>query len=125
MLASGDKMKDQANAIMRFVKTFTGCIILYVVCIMWFVMTNQQHVDENPANWWLPAILLYATLNMIVNGSLRYIHASLAKKLKKIKNGVVIPSSVESSSSERRRSSFSVKSLKEAVSTKTVLSRSP
>ena len=99
MLSSGDKMKEQANAIMLFVSSFTGCVFMYVVCIVWFMIGNKVDVDENPRNWWLPAILLYATLNMIVNCSLRYIHASLAKKLKKIKNGVVVASTVSSTDS--------------------------
>ena len=94
MRSSGDKMKDQALAITKFVYSFTFGLFSYVLTLGWMFTAGND-----PGAFWLPTLLVYATLAAFPNFALRYVQASLAKKLKKIKKGVVVASSTSSTSS--------------------------
>ena len=82
-MSSNAKMKPASDNIMLFVRSFTFGFVVYVITLLAFFMLNKQHVDEDPRNWWLPAILFYTCLNSMLNVSLRYMHLTLAKKIAK------------------------------------------
>ena len=82
---------------MTFVHWFTFTFFLYMFSLLSFLQNYSEDVDENPANWWLPALIFYSGVNILCNCTLRYIHSCLASKLKRIQNGVVLNSSAVSS----------------------------
>ncbi|GMI03779.1 hypothetical protein TrVE_jg5432 [Triparma verrucosa] len=94
---------EAIKGIMVFVRGFTVSFILYVLSIGWFVVSSGA--NEDPAAWWLPALMIYISINLMVNCNLRYVHTSLKKKFSKIKNGVVMPSSTTASSAVSSASS--------------------
>lgn len=79
---------------MTFVRSFTLAFLFYLFSIVWFIVAAT---NEDPNAWWLPALLIYISINLMVNCNLRYVHTSLKKKFSKIKNGVVMPSTTASS----------------------------
>ncbi|GMH61669.1 hypothetical protein TL16_g10015 [Triparma laevis f. inornata] len=85
---------EAVKGIMTFVRSFTLAFLFYLISIVWFIVAGT---NEDPKAWWLPALLIYISINLMVNCNLRYVHTSLKKKFSKIKNGVVMPSTTASS----------------------------
>jgi hypothetical protein len=94
---------EAVNSIMMYVRSYTFGLFLYIVSIMWFL--SASGASEDPHGWWLPALLIYVSLNLLVNFNLRYLYASLKKKLNKGKRGAVADSSTASSSASTNSSS--------------------
>ncbi|GMH63700.1 hypothetical protein TrLO_g566 [Triparma laevis f. longispina] len=94
----GEEDPKAVKDIMRYVNRLSFGLSCYVGCIVWFFPTSRP-ADANPANWQIPASLIYFWLVQCCLMNIMYIRSTLDKKLGKFKKngGVVVPSSMATS----------------------------
>ena len=98
---TGDKMKDQADAIKAFNRNFTLGVVLYVFSIGWMLNSGND-----PRGYWFPTVLVGNEMGLFTNFALRYLQVTLAKKLKPF-SVIALASTVASKSFTVSRSSQS------------------
>ncbi|GMH92427.1 hypothetical protein TrST_g1889 [Triparma strigata] len=107
----GEEEPKAVVDIMNYVNRLSLFIWLYIGCIIWFFLTSFDASDANPANWQMPASLIYFFLVQCGVVNMLYIRRTLDKKLERfVKNGNKVTPSTTASGMSAASSVSSVES---------------